>query len=45
MFEKAEKHAQKPKVYTDYQGVYDDPEVDVVYIGMFTAEIYRAGRC
>lgn len=23
----------KPQVYADYQGVYDDPNVDVVYVG------------
>ena len=23
----------RPQVYADYQGVYDDPEVDIVYIG------------
>jgi dihydrodiol dehydrogenase / D-xylose 1-dehydrogenase (NADP) len=23
----------KPQVYADYQGVYDDPNVDIVYIG------------
>jgi predicted dehydrogenase len=34
VFEKAQKDASEPKVFTDYQGVYDDPDVDVVYIGM-----------
>jgi len=35
VFEGAVKDAQKPKIYTSYQDVYDDPDVDVVYVGKF----------
>lgn len=33
-FAKALSDAQKPKIYTNYEEVYNDPDVDVVYIGM-----------
>ena len=33
VFEGAAKEATKPKIYTSYQDVYDDPDVDVVYVG------------
>lgn len=33
VFEGAAKDATKPKIYTSYQDVYDDPDVDVVYVG------------
>lgn len=32
-FKKATADAQKPKIYTNYEDVYSDPDVDVVYIG------------
>ena len=34
VFESAAKDSTKPKIYTSYQDVYDDPDVDVVYVGM-----------
>ena len=33
VFEGAAKDSTKPKIYTSYQDVYDDPDVDVVYVG------------
>lgn len=32
LLEKAPGHS-RPQVYADYQGVYDDPNIDVVYVG------------
>ena len=34
VFEGAAKDSTKPKIYTSYQDVYEDPDVDVVYVGM-----------
>lgn len=33
VFEKASPDAQKPTIYTSYEDVYNDPEVDIVYVG------------
>lgn len=33
MFENAAPDAKKPKIYTNYEDVYKDPEVDIVYVG------------
>lgn len=33
VFEKASADAPKPSIYTKYEDVYNDPEVDIVYVG------------
>lgn len=44
VFEGAAKDSTKPKIYTSYQDVYDDPDVDVVYVGKSQRTFVRTFR-